>query len=84
MALLMLESHAALWGSTGRPEMSVFQTLSEGNIGQFGAPGTGVPALAGPMSATGASPASPTTTAANTPATRDVHPVPMVVIRDRP
>jgi hypothetical protein len=32
VALLILESHAALRESTGRPEMSVFQTLSEGNI----------------------------------------------------
>src|SRR5271170_4902703 len=40
----MLASHAALWESTGSPVMGVFQTLSAGNIGQLGAPGTGVPA----------------------------------------
>jgi hypothetical protein len=47
VALSMLASQAALYGSTGSPEMLVFQTLSAGNIGQFGAPGTGVPAAAG-------------------------------------
>ena len=46
----MLASHWALWTSTGSDEMSVFQMLSEGNIGQPGAPGTGVPARAGPAS----------------------------------
>ena len=40
----MLASHSALWGSTGKPAMGVFQTLSAGNTGQLGAPGTGVPA----------------------------------------
>ena len=43
----MLASHWALWTSTGRAEMSVFQMLSAGNMGQFAAPGTGVPASAG-------------------------------------
>ena len=33
-------SHAAQCGSTGRLVIGVFQTLSAGNIGQFGAPGT--------------------------------------------
>jgi hypothetical protein len=36
----MLASHAALCGFTGSLEMSVFQTLFAGNIGQPGAPGT--------------------------------------------
>ena len=40
----MLASHAALCGLTGRFAMGVFQTLSAGNMGQSGAPGTGVPA----------------------------------------
>ena len=40
----MLASHAALWESTGSFEMFVFQTLLLGNVGQFGAPGTVVPA----------------------------------------
>ena len=53
VALSMLASHAALWESTGRLEMSVFQTLSAGYIGQLGAPGTGVPAAAGTAAATG-------------------------------
>ena len=80
MALSMLASHAALWESTGRPEMSVFQTLSEGNISQLGAPGTGVPAAAGPT-ATRLSPV-PVTAASITAAAAslDVHPLPMVVI----
>jgi len=38
----MLRSHAALRESTGSLEMLVFHTLLAGNIGQFGAPGTGV------------------------------------------
>ncbi len=42
----MLASHCALIGLTGRFVMGVFQTLSAGNIGQLGAPGTGVPAEA--------------------------------------
>ena len=42
----MLASHAALCASTGSDEMSVFQTLSAGNIGQLEAPGSGVPAEA--------------------------------------
>ena len=41
VALSMLASQAALWESTGSPEMSVFHTLSAGNIGQPGAPGSG-------------------------------------------
>src|SRR5580658_592807 len=44
----MLASHWALWTSTGRDAMSVFQMLSAGNIGHPAAPGTGVPARAGP------------------------------------
>ena len=43
----MLASHCGLWTSTGSDEMSVFQMLSDGNTGQFAAPGTGVPARAG-------------------------------------
>src|SRR5579863_1893197 len=43
----MLRSQAALWASTGSREMSVFQMLLAGNIGQFGAPGTVVPPAAG-------------------------------------
>src|ERR1700722_4694669 len=43
----MLAIHSALWGSTGSWEMFVFHTLSAGNIGQLGAPGSGVPADAG-------------------------------------
>jgi hypothetical protein len=40
----MLASQAALCELTGSREMSVFQTLSAGNIGQRAAPGTLVPA----------------------------------------
>jgi hypothetical protein len=36
----MLRIQAALCLFTGSWEMSVFHTLSDGNIGQFGAPGT--------------------------------------------
>ncbi|MGZ4435963.1 MAG: hypothetical protein ACXVW7_20430, partial [Trebonia sp.] len=43
---------AALRESTGNFEMSVFHTLSAGNIGQPGAPGTVVPAAAGAADAT--------------------------------
>src|ERR1700734_3652793 len=43
----MLASQAPLCGFTGRLAMGVFHTLSAGNIGQFGAPGNGVPAEAG-------------------------------------
>ena len=75
----MLESHAALWESTGRPEMSVFQTLSEGYIAQLGAPGTGVPAAAGPA-ATSVSPAPVTAATVTAAAILDAHPLPMVVI----
>jgi hypothetical protein len=42
----MLASQFALCGFTGRLAMGVFQTLSAGNMGQFGAPGSGVPAKA--------------------------------------
>ena len=38
----MLASHAALCLLTGSLAMLVFHTLSAGNIGHFGAPGTGV------------------------------------------
>jgi hypothetical protein len=56
----MLRIQVALCLFTGSWEMSVFHTLSDGNIGQFGAPGTvvdgdagaGLPA-AGAVSATG-------------------------------
>ena len=40
----MLASQAALCSSTGSLEILVFHTLSAGNIGQFGAPGTAVAA----------------------------------------
>jgi hypothetical protein len=40
----MLAIQAALSGLTGNPATGVFHTLSAGNMGQFGAPGTGVPA----------------------------------------
>src|SRR5580700_11437743 len=43
----MLRSQAALWASTGNWDMSVFQMLLAGNIGQSGAPGTVVPPAAG-------------------------------------
>jgi hypothetical protein len=42
----MLRSHCALRGFTGSLAMSVFQTLSAGNIGQLAAPGTTVAGLA--------------------------------------
>ena len=44
MPASMLASQAALCGLTGSPATGVFQTLSAGNMGQLGAPGTGVPA----------------------------------------
>ncbi len=47
LAESMLRSQAALWAFTGSWEMSVFQMLLAGNIGQFGAPGTVVPPAAG-------------------------------------
>ena len=50
----MLRSQAALCGSTGSLEMSVFQTLFAGNIGQFGAPGTAVPPTGPGLAALGA------------------------------
>ena len=43
----MCASHVALILFTGSLEMSVFQTLSAGNIWQPGAPGTGGPFSAG-------------------------------------
>src|SRR6202035_3191134 len=46
----MLASHWGLCTWTGSDEMSVFQMLSDGNIGHAPAPGTGVPARAGPAS----------------------------------
>jgi hypothetical protein len=62
----MLRIQAALCLFTGSWEMSVFHTLSDGNIGQFGAPGTvvdgetgaglaaaGAAGAAGAVSATG-------------------------------
>src|SRR5580658_868733 len=42
----MLAIHVVLWALTGSEEMGVFQTLSAGNIGQPGAPGTVVAAPA--------------------------------------
>jgi hypothetical protein len=42
----MLCIQAALYGFTGSSEMLVFHTLSAGNIGQLGAPGTVVPVTA--------------------------------------
>ncbi len=60
----MLASHCALCGSTGRFAMGVFQTLSAGNMGQLGAPGTGVPADATPGRATLAPMPRPITVAA--------------------
>src|SRR5271156_3273081 len=42
----MLAIQAALCAFTGRLAIGVFQTLSAGNMGQSGAPGTGVPAEA--------------------------------------
>src|SRR5580693_7578691 len=44
--LFMLASHVALCGFTGRFAIGVFQTLSDGKMGQLGAPGKGVPAEA--------------------------------------
>lgn len=46
MLASMLANQLALCGFTGRLAMGVFQTLSAGNMGQFGAPGSGVPAKA--------------------------------------
>ena len=43
LAESMPRIQAALCGFTGSLEMSVFQMLLAGNIGQFGAPGTVVP-----------------------------------------
>jgi hypothetical protein len=43
----MLRIHAALCESTGSLEILVFHTLSAGNIGQFGAPGTVVVSTGG-------------------------------------
>ena len=40
----MLASRSRACGSTGRFAMGGLQTLSAGNMGQLGAPGTGVPA----------------------------------------
>src|SRR5580700_3772017 len=71
----MLRIQAALWAFTGSREMSVFQMLLAGNIGQFGAPGTVVPPPAGlagrgwmaarpvPVPAPGASPSLAASTA---------------------
>src|SRR5215831_2417767 len=55
----MLRSQAALWAFTGNWEMSVFQTLLAGNIGQFGAPGTVVPAPLGLAACAGGMAARP-------------------------
>src|SRR5215469_15236285 len=54
----MLASHAALCWLTGNSEILVFHTLSAGNMGQFGAPGTalavtGAVAVAGAVAVTG-------------------------------
>jgi hypothetical protein len=53
----MLAIQAALCGSTGKDATSVFQTLSEGNTEQLGAPGSGEPADAAVGATTVASPA---------------------------
>jgi hypothetical protein len=54
----MLRIQAALCVFTGSWEMSVFHTLSDGNIGQFGAPGTVVDGETGAwLPAAGAGPA---------------------------
>src|SRR5215472_17352690 len=50
----ILRSQAALCGSTGSLEMSVFQMLSAGNMGQFGASGTDVPGTARSAAGSGA------------------------------
>src|SRR5437868_2375113 len=55
----MLRIQAALWAFTGNWEMSVFQTLLAGNIGQFGAPGTVVPPPAGLAACAGGMAARP-------------------------
>src|SRR5438270_12190990 len=47
LAEAMLCIQAVLREFTGSREMSVFHTLLAGNIGQFGAPGTVVPPVAG-------------------------------------
>ncbi len=64
----MLANHWALCESTGRFAMGVFQTLSAGNTGQLGAPGTGVPADATPGAPQSIrpSPMTPAATNANT------------------
>src|SRR5271165_4518820 len=59
----MLASQAALCLLTGSLEMLVFQTLSAGNIGQFGAPGTEVASTGVLLAAAAPHPA--TDTAAN-------------------
>ena len=53
--------------STGSDEMSVFQMLSDGNIGHPGAPGTGVPARAGGASSATVTELSAATERARTP-----------------
>jgi hypothetical protein len=53
-------SQAALWELTGNEAMFVFQTLSAGNRGQFGAPGSGVLWAAG-LAPAGALVPAPTT-----------------------
>src|SRR5215469_4933049 len=54
LAESMLRIQAALCAFTGILEMSVFQMLLAGNIGQFGAPGTVVPPSAPGLAALGA------------------------------
>ena len=51
----MLANHVLLWALTGSEAMAVFQTLSAGNIGQPGAPGTVVAAPASLATAMSAS-----------------------------
>ena len=73
---------AALCGSTGRPEMSVFQTSSAGNMGQLGAPGTGEPADATPGVTPIVSPShvtAPATNAASAPLSRRPTGVPSLI-----
>src|SRR5579864_4299507 len=71
----MLDSHAVLWALTGSDEISVFHTLSLGNIGQAPAPGSGVPASAGGAAVETAT-RTGTATAMSTAADHDRHRIP--------
>src|SRR5690348_8435531 len=59
LAESMLRIQAELSAFTGNWEMSVFQTLLAGNIGQFGAPGTVVPPPLGLVACAGGMAARP-------------------------